>query len=243
MSGLSIGICDDLTEDRLKLAHMVHTYAQERDILIHLHLFSTGQDLLDFCLRPNLLQIIFLDIFIMPDLSGIDVAKQLRRAGVNAAILFATTSLDHGMDSFEVQASDYLVKPFQKQDVAQALDWCLSHLPEPLRSLSVYSEGETQEIPLASIHYIEVLGHQSHIHTTQREIISRRGLDVLEAEIGSQDFLRCHRSFLVNMNHIVKLTGSDFQVSGGTLVPISASNLTRVRNTFIDWTYRKAWEK
>ena len=139
--------------------------------------------------------------------------------------------------------ADYLVKPFQKQDVAQALDWCLAHLPEPLRCLSVYSEGETQEIPLASICYIEVLGHQSHIYTTRQEITARQGLDSLEAAISSQDFLRCHRSFLVNMNHIQKIEGSDFRMTTGARVPISTSNLARIRNAFIDWTYYKAWSK
>ena len=71
--------------------------------------------------------------------------------------------------------------------------------------------------------------------------MTRRGLDVLERAIDSRDFLRCHRSFLVNMDHIQSLTGSDFQMDSGALVPISISNLARIRSTFIDWTYSKAW--
>ena len=242
MNDLVIGICDDLEEERLALSRMVRSYAQERGMPVRLRLFSSGTELLEASPRQRDFQILFLDIF-MPGLSGMDAARQLRRDGVNAAIIFATTSLDHGLDSFEVQSADYLVKPFQKQDVAQALDWCLAHLPEPLRCLSVYSEGETQEIPLASICYIEVLGHQSHIYTTRQEITARQGLDALEAAISSQDFLRCHRSFLVNMNHIQKIEGSDFRMTTGARVPISTSNLARIRNAFIDWTYYKAWSK
>ena len=151
-----IGICDDLEEERLALSRMVRSYAQERGMPVRLRLFSSGTELLEASPRQRDFQILFLDIF-MPGLSGMDAARQLRRDGVNAAIIFATTSLDHGLDSFEVQAADYLVKPFQKQDVAQALDWCLAHLPEPLRCLSVYSEGETQEIPLASIPGLDLL--------------------------------------------------------------------------------------
>ena len=236
----TIGICDDLEEERLALANMIRTYAQKRGKSVRLRLFSSGMELLDSAPEPGGLQILFLDIF-MPHQSGIEVARQLRRAGVDSAIIFATTSTDHGLDSFEVQAADYLVKPFQQEDVDQALDWCLEHLPEPMRRLCVYVDGEELEIPLASICYIEVLGHQSHIHTVQRELVTRRGLDALESDLDSRDFLRCHRNFLVNMNHIQRMEGSDFQMSGGALIPISTSNLTRIRNAFIDWTYCKAW--
>lgn len=240
MMELTIGVCDDLEEERLALACMVRSYAQKRGKSIRLRLFSSGTELLDACTRPGLFQVLFLDIF-MPGLSGIETARKLRAKGIDAAIVFATTSLEHGLDSFSVQAADYLVKPFQAADVDRALDWCLDHLPEALRCLSVYAEGEEQEISLASIVYIEVLGHRAHIHTTDQVIVTRRGLDVLERAIDSRDFLRCHRSFLVNMDHIQSLTGSDFQMDSGALVPISISNLARIRSTFIDWTYSKAW--
>ena len=137
-----------------------------------------------------------------------DAARQLRRDGVNTAIIFATTSLDHGLDHFEVQAANYLVKPFQKRDVAQALDWCLAHLPEPLRCLSVYSEGETQgDPPGLNLLYRGPGAPVPHLYHASNSC--RQGLDALEAAISSQDFLRCHRSFLVNMNHIQKIEGSD----------------------------------
>lgn len=178
----------------------------------------------------------------MPGLSGVETARRLRDAGFDTAIVFATTSIDHGLDSFDVWAADYLTKPFREEEIDRALDWCLEHLPEPMRVLSVYSEGETQEFPLSSIRYLEVFGHRTHIHTLQKIVVVRRGLDDLETAIDSPDFLRCHRSFLVNMNHVMGLEGSNFRMSDKALVPISIAHQQRVRSAFIDWTYRKAWE-
>ena len=109
--------------------------------------------------------------------------------------------------------------------------------------LPVYTEGETQELPLASVCYLEVYGHHTHIHTLQRIVVVRRSLDDLEAAIDSPDFLRCHRSFLINMNHVQGLEGSDFRMSDRALIPISIANQRQIRGAFIDWTYRKAWEK
>ena len=242
MTEFTIGICDDLEEERVALARMVSAYAQNHGKKFRVQLFSSGAELLGTLTETEPLHILFLDIF-MPRQSGIEVARQLRRAGMDTAIIFATTSTNHGLDGFEVQAADYLVKPFQQEDVDQALDWCLDHLPKTMRCLQVCTEREKREIPLSAITYIEVLGHQSHIHTTRQVLVTRRGLDDLEAVINSGDFLRCHRSFLVNMNHIQGMEDSDFCMSDGALVPISAANRVSLRSAFIDWTYRKAWEQ
>ena len=201
---------------------MIQTYSQERDLPIQLCFFSSGEELLDAFHRSQQFHIVFLDIY-MPNCSGMKVARQIRAAHDDTAIVFATTSQDHGRDSFDVQASDYLLKPFRQEDVSQALDWCLEHIPESVRCLSVYSEWEQRELPLSTIQYIDVYGHRSRIHTTQSVLVVRRGLDDLEISIQSPDFLRCHRSFLLNMNYVDSLEGNAFCMSDGTLIPISPS--------------------
>lgn len=242
MNELWIAVCDDLEEERLSLIRMIRNWGKSRGRTVRITPFSSGDELLDACQRPGIYHILFLDVF-MPGLTGVDTARRLRAAGRNMAIIYATSSVDYGVESFETQASDYLVKPFRESDVANALDWCLEHLPEPLRTLSVNSEGEWQELTLDSIQYIEVLNHHCHIHTLRRTVVVRRGLDDLEAAIANGDFLRCHRSYLVNMNHVQSVGESDFRMTDGTLVPVSSTNRVKIRNAFIDWTYRKAWEQ
>ena len=242
MKPLQIAICDDLEEERVILSRMLRNYARRQGLSLQVHFFVRGEELLQSVRRANACQVLFLDIY-MPGISGVETARRLRAAGYGASIVFATTSTDHGVDSFEVRASDYLVKPFRQEEVDRALDWCLEHMPEPLRSLSVYAEGETQEFPLASVLYIEVLGHQSHIHTLRQTVVVRKSLDDLERAVDSPDFFRCHRSFLVNLNHAERIESSDFLMSDGARIPISSANLPRARNIFTDWIYRNAWEK
>ena len=242
MKPLQIAICDDLEEERVILSRMLRNYARRQGLSLQVHFFVSGEELLQSVRRANACQVLFLDIY-MPGISGVETARRLRAAGYGASIVFATTSTDHGVDSFEVRASDYLVKPFRQEEVDRALDWCLEHMPEPLRSLSVYAEGETQEFPLASVLYIEVLGHQSHIHTLRQTVVVRKSLDDLERAVDSPDFFRCHRSFLVNLGHVERIESSDFLMSDGARIPISSANLPRARNIFTDWIYRNAWEK
>ena len=241
MKPLQIAICDDLEEERVILSRMLRNYARRQGLSLQVHFFVSGEELLQSVRRANACQVLFLDIY-MPGISGVETARRLRAAGYGASIVFATTSTDHGVDSFEVRASDYLVKPFRQEEVDRALDWCLEHMPEPLRSLSVYAEGEIQEFPLASVLYIEVLGHQSHIHTLRQTVVVRKSLDDLERAVDSPDFFRCHRSFLVNLGHVERIESSDFLMSDGARIPISSPNLPRARDTFLDWVYRKAWE-
>ena len=242
MKPLQIAICDDLEEERVILSRMLRNYARRQGLSLQVHFFVSGEELLQSVRRANACQVLFLDIY-MPGISGVETARRLRAAGYGASIVFATTSTDHGVDSFEVRASDYLVKPFRQEEVDRALDWCLEHMPEPLRSLSVYAEGEIQEFPLASVLYIEVLGHQSHIHTLRQTVVVRKSLDDLERAVDSPDFFRCHRSFLVNLGHVERIESSDFLMSDGARIPISSANLPRARNIFTDWIYRNAWEK
>ena len=237
-----VAVCDDLEEERASLARMVRASFQRRELPIRISLFSSGEELLGAYRQWGQFHILFLDIY-MPGTSGVEAARQIRAIDEGVALLFVTTSQDHGLDSFEVQASDYLVKPVRAEDVDRALDWCIRNMPESLRCLTVSVEGEEQEIPLYDIRSIEVLGHSCHIHTSGREVVVRRGLDVLEEEIDSRDFLRCHRSFLVNLEHVQGIEGSDFRMRDGTLVPISLGNLNRVRERFLDWSFIKAWER
>ena len=242
MNLLPIAVCDDLEEERALLGHMLQSYAQRKGLSLQLHFFVSGEELLHNIRQVCACQVLFLDVY-MSGISGVEAARRLRAAGCETSIVFATTSTDHGVDSFEVRASDYLVKPFRQEEVDRALDWCLEHMPEPLRSLSVYAEREPQEFPLASVLYIEVLGHQSHIHTLRQTVVVRKSLDDLERAVDSPDFFRCHRSYLVNLRHVDHIQRRDFCMDDGTLLPISLQNLPRAKQLCQDLLLEKQLRK
>jgi len=238
---LSIAICEDLPDERSYLARMVESFFRERQETCQLSIFSSGEELLSL-FRAGRFHILFLDIY-MPGLSGMDTARTVRKADRDCSIIFATTSHDHGLDSFEVQASDYLVKPFRREDVYEALDWCVGRHTQSRRYLQVLSEWEQIDIPLQSLVYIEIQGHQAYLHTRDQVISTRRSLDDLENTIHSSDFIRCHRSFLVNMDYITGIQGKDLCLEDDTRVPIGPSNAAQVKRAFSDWLFARDWRK
>lgn len=184
---------------------------------------------------------LFLDVY-MEGMSGMQTARKLRESDPHCMIVFTTTSPDHAMDSYEVRAADYLLKPFGRQEVEEALRWCEQNAAEQLRELEVISGRERRFIPVSDIRYIEVYGRMCVVHTGTEEIQTNRGLSELEEALAGGDFLRCHRSYLVNMAHILRPEGRDFLVSGHSRVPIAAEQAARVRQSFLEWSFRRTWE-
>lgn len=230
---ISVAICDDLKEYCVHNVRLLKNYGQRNRISFQFELFESGQALID-ALQPGRWDIVLLDIF-MPELDGIETARRLRQKDQTCSLVFVTTSEQHGVVSYELRASDYLVKPVAQQAMDQALDWCLREKREYFRSLLVRSEWSDVEIPLRDICYIEIQRHNAYIHTKERLIQTSRGMNALEKEIDSPDFLRCHRSFLVNQHHVVRLEKREFVMDNDDQVPIGSANAAEIEKKFRDW--------
>ena len=237
---VSIAVCDDLEEERLQLIRMMQNYGRRHSVEFAMETFSGGAALLD-AYRSGRWDFVLLDIY-MPGQDGIEVARRLREQDSECILIFVTTSLEHGMVSYELQAADYLVKPVAQKDVDAAFDWCLREKQDMFRTIAVRSEWDEIEILLRNIQYIEIKRHTAYIHTTERIIQTSRGMNALEAEINNPDFLRCHRSFLVNMRHIRRIEKRDFVMENGDLVPIGSSDAAATRQKFMDWVFLQSWK-
>jgi len=161
----------------------------------------------------------------------------LRAHDENCILILVTTSREHGMESYDLRTFDYLVKPVRQRKIDASLDWCLREYSDRFQTVMVRSEWEDVELLLRDVLYIEVKRHTAYIHTKERVIETPCGLNTLESEISNRDFLRCHRSFLVNQRHIRQMDKHDFVMNNGDLVPIGSSDAATVRQKFMDWMF------
>ena len=125
---LSIALCDDLVQDRIKLQNDIAAYFADKTEKAEVSAFESGDELLSV-INSKPFHIVFLDVY-MEGLSGVETSQRLRKAGNDCAIIFTTTSPDHAMTGYEVGASDYLLKPYLQEDVFQALDYIIPRLPK-----------------------------------------------------------------------------------------------------------------
>src|SRR5262245_22780654 len=144
-------------------------------------------------LRPDL---VFLDVQ-MPDLSGFQVVEEI---GVTSAphIVFVTAYDQYAVKAFDVQAVDYLLKPFSDERFFQALARAKTRLKknEPyLTRLFAKSGGEISFIPVEDIDWIEALTYYVNLHTGAKVHLIRANIGKLETQLDPSKFVRIHRSF------------------------------------------------
>lgn len=237
---MRIAVCDDLATDRAKLGGLLEKYCREHSIKLVLDTFENGEEFLAG-FTAGKYQLIFFDVY-MGGISGVDAARRVRQTDSDCALVFTTTSSDYAIDSFEVRASDYLVKPYGETELSEAMDWCVQNITQSVRSIELISNRERINVAIKDIIYVEVTARVSVVHTEGAEVSTNRGLSDIEAEIADEDFLRCHRSFLVNMNHIRRPDKADFIMTNGERVPIGTDNLAKIKQAFFDWSFKRAWE-
>lgn len=168
-------------------------------------------------LRPD---VALLDIQ-MPLLSGLEVAAQLE-ASCAPLIVFVTAFDEHAVKAFELNAVDYLLKPYDKERLLRALHRVRGRLGRSdshgaavatARAQTASStrllvpDGERlQLIDTTSVEWLEADDNYVHVHTARRSYLLRRTLQDLLLQLGAQQFVRIHKSAAVNLSAIAALT-------------------------------------
>ncbi len=177
--------------------------------------------------RPD---VVFLDIQ-MPGLNGLEVAAQLEQATA-PLIVFVTAYDEHAVKAFDLNAVDYLLKPYDKERLLKAVTRVRERLgdrqsrPPAVATARAQTgsserllvpEGERLElIDSGSIDWLEADDNYVHVHAANRKFLLRRTLQDLLAQLGEQRFARIHKSAAVNMAAIASLTPlfkGDYEVS------------------------------
>lgn len=179
-------------------------------------------------LQRNRYDVVFLDIR-MPGLSGLDAMKVINQIPQRPHVVFITAYDEYAVEAFEVAATDYLLKPVSEQRLRLSLER-LTSTPRPAREghssepasggrqgkLPVEWEGRTIILNTQDIRYACAQGDYTFIRTYQDEYKTRYSLAELAERLVPAGFLRVHRSFLVNLDHILEV----HPFFGGTYVVV-----------------------
>jgi DNA-binding LytR/AlgR family response regulator len=159
-------------------------------------------------LQKNKIDLVFLDIK-MPDISGIDFLRSIPNPPM---VIFTTAYSEHAVQSFELDAIDYLLKPFSLPRFLKACN--KAHEQHELRknneqsaagqSVFIKSGYEQVRIDLADILYAESVGNYVQFVLADRSIVSRLTMTEAEELLPAKDFIRIHRSYIASAKHISK---------------------------------------
>ncbi len=211
-------------DERLVREELIYMLQQEEDLLL-CPSAESGEQLLDLYEKyaPD---VIFLDIH-MPMLSGVDVAKKLSKENKALPLfVFITAYDDYALEAFEVEAVDYLLKPYDESRLKKALDRVRRRMSNALQPDSLISKKErdsSASIPATSklliddgekvvvlspesIYYATRVDRFVEIHTENEFVQGKMTLQELEEKLKGFPFFRTHRSYLVNLDYIQEIT-------------------------------------
>lgn len=218
---LRIAVCDD---DKIALkdtVSMLDKWAQEKGIEIEICAFENGDNLLDEN-RLCHMDIIILDI-IMPLLNGMDTAKEIRQEDKATHIIFLTSSPEFALESYEVKAKGYLLKPVDYRKLAELLEDCSRDFEREPEHLILKTEFGYQKIYYKEIEYIEA---QNKIITfymrDKKKIKTTETLRSFESKLNNTaGFFKCHRSYIVSILNVDHFNASEITTKSGYRIPIA----------------------
>ncbi len=222
---MNVVVCDDerLCCDTVANAISAWAKAADAEHAIMVRCFSSSEDLAEALQNGLFIDMLFLDIQIPGQLSGLDLAKHLRATNTQTVIVFVTNYAEYACEGYSVDALRYLRKPIQQKQIAECMDiafrrWSLSRS----ENIVIHTRKSVVSLRYQDILYIEVTAHKLRFHTVnQKDALETRGrlLDIA-ASLPSELFVRCHRSFLVNLMYVRRLSANSLMMSDATVIPL-----------------------
>lgn len=174
-------------------------------------------------LENHPVDLIFLDIQ-MPSMSGIDF---YRKHADGIVVIFTTAYSDYAVEGFNLDAADYLLKPFSYERFAQAIEKARflveKNTPEAPKYLLIRADYSLKKIDFAQILYLEGLDDYVKIYIeNQKTVVARMTMKAMMEKLPTADFIRIHRSFIVPFARIEQVRNKELYVAGTTL-PVSQS--------------------
>ncbi|REA62184.1 DNA-binding response regulator [Dyadobacter luteus] len=225
--------CIAVDDEPLALG-LVASFVEKTPFLELTGKFSSAVEALDF-IHKQAVDLIFLDIQ-MPDLTGIELARVIEKAGSSAPrIIFTTAFNQYALDGFKVDALDYLLKPFNYEEFLKASTKAKAYVELVRKASQNPATAETKdeylflkvEYQLVRIAYDDILYMEGlkdyvkvHLKSDQKPILSLTSLKHLEEKLPPARFMRIHRSFIVNLDQIGAVTRNSIQI-GQTTIPVS----------------------
>lgn len=195
---IKIAICDDSLRDATSLENLCKSCNLKYDIKIHTFtdtkLFLTAH-------QKNLYDIVFLDIE-MPNHSGIELGKQLRKMNEKTIIIFSTSYPQYAIEGYDCEAFQYLLKPISQEKLEDTLNRAANKISVSRQYHSIKIHNIVRRIPISEIYFIEYCRKHVIYHMKNEQIeTTGRFSDVIQ-DLQEYGFYQIHQGYIVNFDKI-----------------------------------------
>lgn len=231
---IRIYLCDDDQQVLSRYHGLIEETLKTQKLSADIKIFSNGEQLLFQALEnPNEVNIIFLDIQ-MGKITGIDTAKQLRKAGCFAEIIYLTADREMVFDAFDTTPFHYLVKgEVTKERFVEVLLKAIDVVSKKDKDFFSCSRGAVKKkIPIYSISHFTIDGRIATVNYNAQSFDFYGRIEVLQNELQSKGFARCHRSVLVSLHFIDEIRKEEVVLINNTVLPLGATYVKDLKSAF-----------
>lgn len=214
MNRLTALVVDDDEMARTSIIRLCEKSGEFDDIVS----FDNAEDASQYLFKSKP-DVVFLDVE-MPGINGIELLKSFNDI---ANVIIISGKTDYAFDAYQLNVLDYLPKPVTLPRLLKALEKV--QLPEEESASDIYVrvDGKLTRVPFKTIDYVESLTDYVRIHTETDKLVVYSSLKHIESKLPAKDFMKVHRSYIVNMNKI-KDIDENLIVIKEALIPISRAN-------------------
>lgn len=229
-------ICDDELLYQSAIKKSVEAWSKHsKHEDIRITLFRSSEDLYEYFEKGGSANLLFLDIEIPRELSGLALARKLRAINTEISIVFITNYDEYVYEGYTVNALRFLRKPVIDEDIY----FCCSYVYNRLAliqtdTIALMSGNLRFTLRYLEILYVESHSHTLHIFTTNRSEpikISSKLTDI-QTLLPAKLFVFCHRSYIVNVAHIRLLTRTSLVLSNNHTIPVSRTHMIKTNQAF-----------
>ncbi len=214
---MKFAICDDNSIDSNYVYELVKKWSNENKYQVDIETFSSAESFLFHYVDNKDYDVLLLDIE-MKKMDGVSLAREIRKTNKNVQIIFITGYSEYIAEGYDVEALNYLMKPFKTEKLYEVLNKAVTKIIQNEKHLLLNTFDEIIRISLHDIIYIDVDRNYTTIHSNKNYTIKMTLADI-EKELDER-FFRISRSIIINLKYINRVTKRDVYLTNGSILPL-----------------------
>ncbi len=224
-----IGICDDGVNTCADIENLLLNCAKEKEILINIRVWYTGEGLQNYLVNGGHLDILYLDIELFK-MTGIEIGSYIRNEldNMGLQIIYISGKTSYALQLFKTQPLDFLVKPIRQEQINDTIETAVKIINKKRERFEFQQGKDYYYIPQGEIIYFESKGRKINIVTLKKTYEFYGRLKEIIKDL-SEDFIDIHQSYVINKEHVKYYTYEKVELDDGTILSISQKKRKEVR--------------